>query len=106
MVPCEAATVLVKVDLRGTDVSVERRSLAAEQIWESCRDSTSVPLRHTTLGDLGDGTFARVVRPALTGHDLMRLRGCLEDATLERAHLTVVTVGDVDRRTDRARESR
>lgn len=26
----------------------------------------------------------------------MRLRGCLEDATLERAHFTVVAVGDVE----------
>jgi hypothetical protein len=40
--------------------------------------------------------FAGVVRPALSDHDLMRLRGCLEDATLERAHLTVVGIGDAD----------
>jgi hypothetical protein len=92
----EATSVVVRVDLRGTDLSAARRSLAAQQIWETCRGSTSAPLRHATLGDLGDGMFAGVVRPALTEHDLMRLRGCLEDATLERAHLTVVAVGDVD----------
>ncbi|KMS69739.1 hypothetical protein ACM01_33510 [Streptomyces viridochromogenes] len=92
----EATSVVVQVDLRGVDVSAARRSLAAQQIWETCRDSTSVPLRHATLGELGDGMFAGVVRPALTEHDLLRLRGCLEDATLERAHLTVVAVGDVD----------
>ncbi|MER5211589.1 hypothetical protein ABT063_13645 [Streptomyces sp. NPDC002838] len=92
----EATSVLVQVDLRGTDMTAERRSLAAKQVWERCRDSTSVPLRHAALGDLGDGMFAGVVRPALTDHDQLRLRGCLEDATLERAHLTVVGIGHAD----------
>ncbi|MEU6251638.1 hypothetical protein [Streptomyces sp. NPDC047043] len=91
-----ATSVILKVDLRGPDMSAERRSLAALQVWERCRDSTSVPLSHATLGDLQDGVFAGVVRPALTGHDRMRLRGCLEDATLEYAHLTVVGIGDAD----------
>ncbi|MDC0769428.1 hypothetical protein [Streptomyces sp. HD] len=91
-----ATSVLVQLDLRGANVSSEGKALAAQQIWESCRHSTSAPLRHATLGDLGDGMFAGVVRPALTDHDLMRLRGCLEDATLERAHLTVVAVGDAE----------
>ncbi|MCX5334947.1 MULTISPECIES: hypothetical protein [unclassified Streptomyces] len=92
----EATSVLVQVDLRGPDTTAARRSLAAQQVWERCRDSTSVPLRHAALGDLGDGLFAGVVHPALTEHDRMRLRGCLEDATLERAHLTVVGIGDAD----------
>lgn len=91
-----ATSVVMQVDMRGTDMSAGRRALAAEQVWERCRDSTSVPLNHATLGDLGDGLYAGVVRPALTAHDRMRLRGCLEDATLERAHLTVVGIGDAD----------
>lgn len=92
----QATSVLVQVDLRGADLSAYRKGLAARQIWESCRDSTAAPLRHAPLGDLGDGLFAGVVRPALTDHDLLRLRGCLEDATLEHAHLTVVAVNDVE----------
>jgi hypothetical protein len=94
----EATSILVKVDLRGSGslISNERRSLAARQVWEQCRDSTSVPLNRATLGDLGDGVFAGVVRPALTEHDQLRLRGCLEDTTLDRAHLTVVGIGDAD----------
>ncbi|WP_329278387.1 hypothetical protein [Streptomyces sp. NBC_01451] len=93
-----ATSVLVQVDLRGSGslISDERRSLAAHQVWEQCRDSTSVPLNRATLGDLGDGVFAGVVRPALTDHDRMRLRGCLEDTALDRAHLTVVGIGDAD----------
>ncbi|MBC2905805.1 hypothetical protein [Streptomyces cupreus] len=92
----EATSVLVQVDLRGADLTEARRSLAAQQVWERCRDSTSVPLHHASLGDLGDGLYAGVVRPALTDHDRMRLRGCLEDATLERANLTVVGIGDAE----------
>ena len=92
----EATSVLVQVDMRGPDMTASRRALAAQQVWERCRDSTSAPLRHATLGDLGDGLFAGVVRPALTQHDRMRLRGCLVDTTLERAHLTVVGIGDAD----------
>ncbi|MEV8542447.1 hypothetical protein [Streptomyces sp. NPDC051572] len=92
----EATSVLVQVDVRGTDMTAERQALAAQQVWERCRDSTSVPLNHATLGSLGDGMFAGVVRPALAEHDRMRLRGCLEDAALDRAHLTVMGMGDTD----------
>ncbi|MFF6784325.1 hypothetical protein [Streptomyces sp. NPDC012510] len=90
----EATSVLVQVDMRGVPVTAERQSMAASQAWEHCRNSTSVPLRRTTLGELGDGLFAGVVRPALTDHDRLRLRGCLEDAEVDRAFLTVVGIGD------------
>lgn len=92
----EATSVLVQVDVRGGDMTAERQALAAQQVWERCRDSTSVPLNHAALGSLGDGMFAGVVRPALAEHDRMRLRGCLEDAALDRAHLTVMGMGDTD----------
>lgn len=92
----EATSLLLKVDMRGTNMTAERESLAAHQLWERCRDSTSVPLNRATLGTLGDGLFAGVVQPALTDHDRMRLRGCLEDTDLDRTHLTVVGIGDAD----------
>lgn len=92
----EATSVLVRVDMRGVPTA-ERQSMAASQAWERCRNSTSMPLRRTTLGELGDGLFAGVVRPALTDHDSLRLRGCLEDADVDRAYLTVVGIGDADR---------
>ncbi|GLW47975.1 hypothetical protein Stsp02_36370 [Streptomyces sp. NBRC 14336] len=91
-----ATSVVVQVDLRDKSMDEARRSLAARQVWERCRDSTSVPLNHAALGDLGDGLYAGVVRPALTDHDRLRLRGCLEDATLERVSLTVVGIGDAE----------
>ncbi|WP_327730246.1 hypothetical protein OG250_33485 [Streptomyces sp. NBC_00487] len=92
----EATSVLVRVDMRGVSMTAERQSMAASQAWERCRNSTSVPLRRTTLGELGEGLFAGVVRPALTDHDRLRLRGCLEDAEVDRAYLTVVGIGDAD----------
>ncbi|MCC9706398.1 hypothetical protein E4N62_14605 [Streptomyces sp. MNU76] len=92
----EATSVLVRVDMRGVPPSAERQAMAASQAWERCRNSTSVPLRRTTLGELGDGMFAAVVRPSLTDHDRLRLRGCLEDSDVDRAHLTVVGIGDAD----------
>ncbi|GAB2963329.1 hypothetical protein GCM10023080_025090 [Streptomyces pseudoechinosporeus] len=95
-VAVRATSALVRVDMRGADMTAQRQSLAAHQLWERCRDSTSVPLRRATLGELGDGLFAGVVQPALTDHDRMRLRGCLEDTGLDRTHLTVVGIGDAD----------
>lgn len=56
-----------------------------------------LPLRRATLcPPLGDDMYAGVVRPALPAHDRMRLRGCLTDTGLERAHLTVTIIGDRD----------
>ncbi|ATL26930.1 hypothetical protein [Streptomyces formicae] len=91
-----ATSVLLRVDMRGGDATAERRSLAAHQLWERCRDATSAPLRHAALGPLDDDLYAGVVRPALTDHDRMRLRGCLEDTELDKAHLTVLGIGDTD----------
>ncbi|UPZ31883.1 hypothetical protein MUK60_31310 [Streptomyces sp. LRE541] len=92
----EATSLLLRVDMRGANMTAERQSLAARQLWERCRDSTSVPLNRASLGELGDGLFAGVVRPALGDHDRMRLRGCLEDTGLDRTRLTVVGIGDAD----------
>lgn len=83
-------------------MTAERQALAAHQLWERCRDSTSVPLkRPAVLGDLGDGLFAGAVRPALGAHRprpdaATQPRGCLEDADDDRAQLTVASITDAD----------
>lgn len=41
---------------------------------------------------LADGVCVGVIRPALSPHDVMRLRGCLTDATANRA--TAKILGD------------
>ncbi|MFE1443918.1 hypothetical protein [Streptomyces sp. NPDC058739] len=94
--PSEATSVLVRLDVRNQNMTAERRSLAARQMWEGCRGSTYVALHKATFGNLGDGLYAGVVRPALTENDRLRLRGCLEDASLERVHLTVVGMDDAE----------
>ncbi|MET9733680.1 hypothetical protein ABZZ79_24435 [Streptomyces sp. NPDC006458] len=94
--PSEATSVLVRLDVRDQSMTAERRALAARQMWEGCRGSTYVALHKATFGHLGDGLYAGVVRPALTENDRFRLRGCLEDASLERVHLTVVGMDDTE----------
>ncbi|MFI6487983.1 hypothetical protein [Streptomyces sp. NPDC050564] len=46
----EATSVPVRIDMRGKDMTDRRRVLAARQLWEGCRDSTSVPLDRAKLG--------------------------------------------------------
>ncbi|MFH8368820.1 hypothetical protein [Streptomyces sp. NPDC018031] len=94
-----ATTVLVKVVLRDGEPPV-RADLAAHQLWERCRDSTSRLLDNAMLGELDDGLYAGVVHPALTGHDRMRLRGCLEDTSVDRTHFQVVSIGQTDPEND------
>ncbi|GAA0588314.1 anti-sigma factor [Streptomyces crystallinus] len=84
-----ATSVVVRLATRGV-VGDEYRALLADEIWNRCRHSTAVPLYETTLGSLGDGLYAGAVRPALTDHDRMRLRGCLEDTATDRAYFKVV----------------
>jgi hypothetical protein len=88
-----ATSVLYTVDPHR--VTAERARLAARQVWERCRDSTSVPLRHAGMTGLSDDLFAATVYPSLSDHDAHRLVGCLEDTTLDRVQFAVVGVGDV-----------
>lgn len=85
--PGEATTVLFHV--RGNAVDEARTELAAQQLWERCRDATSVPLHGGGLVALGGNRYSGTVAPALSDHDQHRLRGCLEDTRLDRVLLTV-----------------
>ncbi|MBL1066388.1 hypothetical protein JK356_06810 [Streptomyces sp. 7-21] len=87
-----ATTLLFTVEVRG--ISDEQATLAARQQWERCRDATSLPLANAGMSVLGDGLFAVTIHPSLTAHDTHRLRGCLEDATVDRIRLRVVAAGD------------
>ncbi|MFI2457951.1 hypothetical protein [Streptomyces sp. NPDC019539] len=37
-----------------------------------------------------DGVYVGVIRPALTPHDVIRLRGCIEDANTNRVSAVVL----------------
>ncbi|MET9223996.1 hypothetical protein ABZX65_35265 [Streptomyces sp. NPDC003300] len=87
-----ASTVVFRIDVHGTD-DARARELAARDLWEGCRRSTSSLNPDASLGRLADGVFAGVIRPALSPHDMMRLRGCLSDASVNRAHAKVLGTG-------------
>lgn len=86
-----ATTVVFQVKVHGSS-GAAARELAARDLWEGCRRSTSAPSPDASLGVLSDGVYAGVIRPALSPHDVMRLRGCLTDATANRA--TAKILGD------------
>jgi hypothetical protein len=76
----------------GNAVDDARTALAAQQLWERCRDATSVPLRGGGLVPLGESRYNATIAPALSEHDEHRLRGCLEDTHVDRVLLTVVEI--------------
>ncbi|WP_059013287.1 hypothetical protein [Streptomyces specialis] len=89
-----ATSLLFTVDGNGVDAS--RASLAAEQMWERCRDATAVPLVQAGMTSLDDGLFAATIHPSLSEHDELRLRGCLEDAGVDRVQLHVLGTGSIE----------
>ncbi|WP_327287194.1 hypothetical protein [Streptomyces sp. NBC_01198] len=95
--PNSAASIVVfQIQVHGGN-SEQARRLAAQDLWESCRRSTSADSPAASLDRLSGGVYAAVVRPALSSHDKLRLRGCLTDATANRATATVLGDGDAIR---------
>lgn len=84
-----ATTVVYEVRVRGSD-GASARALAARELWESCRRSTAALNVHAALTRLDGDVWAGVIRPALSAHDVMRLRGCLADATAHRTSAKVL----------------
>ncbi|MEU7029223.1 hypothetical protein AB0A60_21365 [Streptomyces sp. NPDC046275] len=87
-----ASTVVFRIEMRGAPSPQDLR-LAAGDLWETCRRSTAARNERAALSRLEDTVYAGVIRPALPAHDLMRLRGCIEDATTERAAARVLGEG-------------
>ncbi|MDT0306327.1 hypothetical protein RM780_05045 [Streptomyces sp. DSM 44917] len=90
----EAATSLL-LSVEGNGITEARAELAAHQLWERCRDSTALPLRDAGMTPLSDGLFAATVSPSLSEHDAHRLRGCLEDTSIDRIRATVLGTGSL-----------
>ncbi|MFJ8111697.1 hypothetical protein [Streptomyces sp. NPDC096132] len=96
--PASASTTMVfRVETRG-DESAQAVQLAAQDLWETCRRSTAAENGNATLNHMRDGVYAGVVRPALPPHDVMRLRGCIEDASTNRTSAVVVGEGQAEYR--------
>lgn len=95
--PDAAASIVVfRIAVHG-DQAGPARQLAAQDLWESCRRATSSDNPSASLDPMSDGVYAAVVRPALSDHDMLRLRGCLSDATANRATATVLGYGSAVR---------
>ncbi|WP_133258321.1 hypothetical protein [Streptomyces sp. V2] len=96
--PRAASTTMVfRVDTYG-DKSATAVRLAAQDLWETCRRSTAAQNSDANLSALRDGVYTGVIRPALPSHDVMRLRGCLEDANTNRASAVVLGEGQAESR--------
>lgn len=91
-----ATTVVFQVRVHGTE-GAAARDLAAGDLWQTCRRSTSSLNPTASLGRLSDGVYAGVIRPALSSHDVMRLRGCLSDTDTNRARATILGDGQASR---------
>lgn len=86
-----ATSVLFTVTAK--DVPDDRADLAAHQLWERCRDATSIPMAQAGMATLDIRLYAATVHPSLSDHDRHRLVGCLQDAGLDRVQLTVLGTG-------------
>ncbi|MFE9443517.1 hypothetical protein ACFYO2_32070 [Streptomyces sp. NPDC006602] len=96
--PDAASTTMVfRVETRG-DQSPQAVQLAAQDLWETCRRSTASENGDATLNRMDAGVYTGVVRPALPSHDVMRLRGCIEDANTNRTSAVVLGEGQAERR--------
>ncbi|MFI7501562.1 hypothetical protein ACIBVL_24280 [Streptomyces sp. NPDC049687] len=90
--PDAASTTMVfRVETYG-DRSDRAVQLAAQDLWETCRRSTAAANDNATLNRMTDGVYTGVIRPALPSHDILRLRGCLQDANTNRT--TAVVLGE------------
>ncbi|MGW1886904.1 hypothetical protein [Streptomyces sp. NPDC001970] len=96
--PDAASTTMVfEVETRGDD-SLQVVQLAANDLWETCRRSTAALNDNATLNRMHDGVYIGIIRPALPSHDLMRLRGCIEDANTNRTSAVVLGEGQAESR--------
>ena len=64
----------------------------AQRLWLACAHTAERKLVAPGLTELPGGRARVVVEPALGHHARQRLRGCLEDLTIERARGHVVSV--------------
>jgi hypothetical protein len=64
--------------------------LAADELWARCRRSTAAQNDDADLTRVRGSVYVGVIRPALPPYDVMRLRGCVEDADINRVTAVVL----------------
>ncbi|NUS72955.1 MAG: hypothetical protein HOQ05_06055 [Corynebacteriales bacterium] len=94
--PPDAAASVVVFEILTRHDNDRTRAVSARNLWERCSLSMSRYPQHTDLSQLDGAIYIGVLRPALSQHDLMRLRGCLSDAQANRAAANVLGWGQAD----------
>ncbi|WP_327731889.1 hypothetical protein OG250_45650 [Streptomyces sp. NBC_00487] len=80
------------------DQSPRAVQLAVADLWETCRRSSAARNEDATLSRVDDGVSTTLIRPALPSHDVLRLRGCLQDAHTNRTSAVVLSEGQAGHR--------
>jgi hypothetical protein len=90
--PGSSSEIVLSVEGRGR----QRSPLyAAESLWVACRGTVSHSLAEPGPTEVAPGRVRLVTHPALGAHAWRRLRGCLEDATLDLVRARVVSKHDM-----------
>lgn len=76
--PGSASAVTFEVDGR----NFPHRQDPGQVLWVACQGTFGSATLH--LAEVGEGTYRATVQPALGEHAQRRLRGCLDDATVDR----------------------
>lgn len=91
VVPGSHSEIVLEVTTR----SGEAPAAAARRLWAACERTVSNRLAEAGLVERDDGRFLAVTEPAVGPRSWRRLKGCLEDLTLDRVKATVVSKQDV-----------
>ena len=90
--PGSQSEIVLTVEGRGRQTPMEK---AAESLWGACQGTVSQGLAQPGPVEIGPGRVRLVTEPALGDHDWRRLRGCLEDATVDLVRARVVSKRDI-----------
>jgi hypothetical protein len=87
----EGVTTRVEIELRGAR-STARPEQAAAILWGTCSHVLRGAVGQETIRSLGGGRMELLVPAHITPRAEERVRGCLEDAVVDRVQATVVAV--------------
>jgi hypothetical protein len=83
----------IVVELRERNISASPLE-AAQSLWAVCQGTISHELVPPGVVPLADGRFLTTTDPALGKNSWRRLKGCLEDATIDKVIANVVSKSD------------
>ena len=87
----EGTITRVEIELRGTR-SAARPEQTAAILWGTCSHTLRGHVGQETIRSLGDGRIELLVPADITPGAEQRVRGCLEDAVVDRVQASVISV--------------